>query len=86
MIAVFLAEISYKSQLVAIVLRASSRSPRMVPSGSISALILAIFLGVLSAGGVAQILPTKVLKTLAAIGFILMALKFLRSGFKSNQV
>lgn len=76
-ITVFLAEIGDKSQLAAIALGGSSKSPRAVLLGSAMALILASFLGVIAGGGMAQVLPEKVLKALAAIGFALMALKLL---------
>lgn len=76
-ITVFLAEIGDKSQLAAIALGGSSKSPRAVFVGSITALILASFLGVIAGGGIAHLLPTKVLKAIAAIGFAVMALKIL---------
>jgi putative Ca2+/H+ antiporter (TMEM165/GDT1 family) len=76
-ITVFLAEIGDKSQLAAIALGGSSRSPKAVFFGSITALILASFLGVIAGGAMAQFLPTRLLKAIAAIGFILMALKLL---------
>lgn len=76
-ITVFLAEIGDKSQLAAIALGGSSKFPRAVFFGSTVALILASFLGVIAGGSVAQILPEKLLKALAAIGFATMALKIL---------
>ncbi len=76
-ITVFLAEIGDKSQLAAIALGGSSKSPRAVFFGSVTALILASFIGVIIGGGVAQFIPTKLLKSLAAIGFLFMALKLL---------
>lgn len=74
---VFLAEIGDKSQLAAIALGGTAKSPRAVFFGSITALILASFLGVLAGGSVAQLLPTKLMKALAALGFLVMALKLL---------
>ena len=74
---VFLAEIGDKSQLAAIALGGSSNNPRAVFVGSTIALILASFLGVLAGGAVAQFLPEKLLKSLAAIGFAVMALGIL---------
>ena len=74
---VFLAEIGDKSQLAAIALGGSSNNPRAVFIGSTIALILASFLGVLAGGAVAQFLPEKLLKSLAAIGFAIMALGIL---------
>ena len=76
-ITVFLAEIGDKSRLAAIALSGSSRSPRAVFLGSVSALILASLVGVLIGEGAAQILPTRLLKALAAIGFALLSLRIL---------
>ncbi|ACK65160.1 protein of unknown function UPF0016 [Rippkaea orientalis PCC 8801] len=83
-VTVFLAEIGDKSQLAAIALGGSSKSPRGVFLGSITALILASFLGVIAGGSVGHLLPTKVLKALAAIGFALMALKLLWPDLEEN--
>ncbi|AFZ34619.1 protein of unknown function UPF0016 [Stanieria cyanosphaera PCC 7437] len=74
-ITVFLAEIGDKSQLAAIALGGSSKYPRAVFLGSTVALILASFLGVIAGGGFAQILPERLLKAFAAIGFAIMALR-----------
>lgn len=76
-ITVFIAEIGDKSQLAAIALGGSSKSPRAVFLGSTTALILASFLGVIAGGAVAQILPTRFLKIMAALGFLAIALKIL---------
>ena len=74
-ITVFLAEIGDKSQLAAIALGGSSKYPRAVFLGSTVALVLASCLGVIAGGGVAQFLPEKLLKAIAALGFLLMALR-----------
>ncbi|WP_204105040.1 MULTISPECIES: TMEM165/GDT1 family protein [Spirulina sp. CCY15215] len=74
-ITVFFAEIGDKSQLAAIALSGSSSSPRAVFLGTVTALVLASFLGVLVGAGVAQVLPTRLLKAGAAIGFALLALR-----------
>lgn len=76
-VTVFVAEIGDKSQLAAIALSGSSKSPQAVFLGSITALILASFLGVLIGAGIGEFLPVKLLKSLAAIGFTLMALAIL---------
>ena len=83
-ITVFLAEIGDKSQLAAIALGGSSKSPRAVFFGSITALILASFLGVIAGGTIAQFLPTKLLKAMAAIGFSVMALRLLWPEFDED--
>lgn len=76
-ITVFLAEIGDKSQLAAIALGGSLKSPRAVFFGSVTALLLASFLGVLAGEGVAQLLPARMLKAIAAVGFALMAVRLL---------
>jgi putative Ca2+/H+ antiporter (TMEM165/GDT1 family) len=76
-VTVFLAEIGDKSQLATIALGGSSKFPRAVFLGSTIALILASFLGVLAGGAAAQLLPTKLMKAMAAIGFAIMALRIL---------
>ena len=76
-ITVFLAEVGDKSQVAAIALGGSSKHPRAVFLGSTVALVLASFLGVIAGGGVAQFLPEKILKAIAALGFALMALRLL---------
>lgn len=83
-ITVFLAEIGDKSQLAAIALGGSSKSPRAVFFGSITALILASFLGVIAGGTIAQFVPTKLLKAIAAVGFALMALRLLWPEFQED--
>jgi putative Ca2+/H+ antiporter (TMEM165/GDT1 family) len=76
-ITVFLAELGDKSQLAAIALGGSSKSPRAVFLGSIGALILTSFIGVVVGGSAAHLLPTRLLKAIAAIGFAFMALRLL---------
>ncbi|MFM1842770.1 MAG: hypothetical protein RLZZ490_1507 [Cyanobacteriota bacterium] len=78
-ITVFLAEIGDKSQLAAIALGSSAKSPKAVFFGSIAALILASFLGVIAGGSLAQLLPAKLMKAIAALGFAVMALRLLWS-------
>jgi putative Ca2+/H+ antiporter (TMEM165/GDT1 family) len=82
---VFLAEIGDKSQLAAIALGGSSKSPRGVFFGSITALILASFLGVIAGGGVAHFFPPRILKAIAALGFAIMAIKILWSNFAAEK-
>ncbi|HEY9825369.1 MAG TPA: TMEM165/GDT1 family protein [Stenomitos sp.] len=74
---VFIAELGDKSQLAAITLSGQSQNPKAIFLGSACALILASFLGVLVGGGFAQVLPTYLLKAIAAIGFAVMGLRLL---------
>lgn len=78
-ITVFLSELGDKSQLAAIALGGSSKSPKAVFLGTAAALLLASLLGVLLGQGAAQLLPTKLVKTIAALGFAVIALRLLLS-------
>ncbi len=74
---VFLAEIGDKSQVAAIALGGSSAHPRSVFAGTVAALIFASFLGILAGEGVAQIFPTRIVKAIAALGFLVMGIRLL---------
>jgi putative Ca2+/H+ antiporter (TMEM165/GDT1 family) len=76
-VAVFLSELGDKGQLAAIALSGSSKSPQAVFFGTAGALLLASLLGVLVGQGAAQILPTHLVKAIAAVGFALMAVRLL---------
>ncbi len=76
-ITVFLSELGDKSQLAAIALSGRSQSTRAVFLGSASALLLTSLLGTLAGGVVAELLPTKLLKAIAAIGFAILAIRLL---------
>lgn len=76
-ITVFLSELGDKSQIAAIALGGSTSSPKAVFLGTAGALVLASFLGVLLGEGTAQVLPTQIVKGIAAIGFALMAVRLL---------
>lgn len=74
---VFISELGDKSQLAAIALGGSSASPKAVFFGSASALLLASLIGVLLGESTALLLPEKVVKGIAAIGFGLLAVRLL---------
>ncbi|WP_017717556.1 TMEM165/GDT1 family protein [Kamptonema formosum] len=76
-ITVFLSELGDKSQLAAIALGGSSKSPRAVFLGTAVALLLTSFLGVIAGVGAAELLPARLVKALAAIGFAVMAVRLL---------
>ncbi|TAF52605.1 MAG: TMEM165/GDT1 family protein [Oscillatoriales cyanobacterium] len=76
-VAVFLSELGDKSQIAAIALGGSSKSPQAVFFGTAGALLLASLVGVLLGQGVAQVLPTQLLKGIAAIGFATIGLRLL---------
>jgi putative Ca2+/H+ antiporter (TMEM165/GDT1 family) len=77
-VTVFLAELGDKSQLAAIALSGSNcKHPQAVFLGSVAALVLASFLGVIVGEGTAQVLPTQLAKAIAAIGFMILAIRLL---------
>ncbi|MDM9379942.1 TMEM165/GDT1 family protein [Chlorogloeopsis sp. ULAP01] len=76
-ITVFLSELGDKSQLAAIALSGRCQSPRAVFFGTATALLLTSFLGAVSGGVVAELLPTHLLKAIAAVGFAILALRLL---------
>ncbi|MGB3240918.1 MAG: TMEM165/GDT1 family protein [Geitlerinemataceae cyanobacterium] len=76
-ITVFISELGDKSQFAAIALGGTSKSPLGVFLGTAAALILASFLGVIVGEGLSQFLPLQAVKSIAAIGFSLMAVRLL---------
>ncbi len=78
--AVFISELGDKSQLAAIALGGSSKSPRAVFLGTSAALLVASLLGVIVGEGTAQILPERLVKAVAAVGFALLSTRLLWPG------
>ena len=76
-ITVFLSELGDKSQLAAIALSGSSKSPRAVFLGTAAALLLTSLIGVLAGAGAAQLLPVRLVKAIAAVGFAVLAVRLL---------
>jgi len=84
-VAVFLSELGDKSQLAAIALGGSSKFPRAVFLGTAGALLLTTLLGVLVGQGMAEFLPTRIVKILAAIGFAVLGIKLLWPGQEAED-
>ncbi len=84
-ITVFLSELGDKSQLAAIALSGSSKSPRAVFLGSAGALLLTSLIGVLVGAGAAELLPVRLVKAIAAVGFAILAVRMLWPGEKLPQ-
>ncbi len=76
-ITVFLSELGDKSQLAAIALSGRCQSPRAVFFGTAGALLLTSLIGALAGGAVSQLLPTRLLKAVAAVGFAILAVRLL---------
>jgi putative Ca2+/H+ antiporter (TMEM165/GDT1 family) len=76
-VTVFLSELGDKSQLAAIALSGRCNSIRAVFLGSTAALLLASLLGVVLGEGAAQLFPDRWVKLVAAIGFVVMAVRLL---------
>lgn len=82
-ITVFLAELGDKSQLAAIALSGNAKSAKAVFLGTVAALVLASFIGVVIGEGTAQLIPSHWTKVIAAIGFAVMAIRLLF--FSANE-
>ena len=76
-ITVFLSELGDKSQLAAIALSGRSQSPRAVFLGTAGALLLTSLLGALAGGWASALLPVRLVKAIAAVGFALLAVRLL---------
>lgn len=76
-ITVFLSELGDKSQLAAIALSGRGQSVKAVFFGTAGALLLTSLLGALAGGAVAELLPTRILKAIAAVGFAILAARLL---------
>ncbi len=74
---VLLAELGDKTQLATVAISGSSDRPLAVFLGSSTALIFASMLGVLAGGSIASMIPSNVIKILAAIGFLIIGAKLL---------
>jgi putative Ca2+/H+ antiporter (TMEM165/GDT1 family) len=84
-ITVFLSELGDKSQLAAIALSGKCQSPRAVFFGTAGALLLTSLIGAIAGGTMAEFLPTRILKGIAAIGFAILAIKLLFFPEKENN-
>ncbi len=76
-ITVFLSELGDKSQLAAIALSGRGKSAKAVFFGTAGALLLTSLIGALAGGAVSQLLPTRLLKAVAAVGFAILAVRLL---------
>ena len=74
---VLLAEMGDKTQLATIALSGTTHRPFAVFIGSASALVLASLIGVIAGGTLATVIPSNSLKSLAALGFVLIGVKLL---------
>ncbi|MBE9005720.1 TMEM165/GDT1 family protein [Fortiea sp. LEGE XX443] len=84
-ITVFLSELGDKSQLAAIALSSRGQSQKAVFFGTAGALLLTSFLGALAGGAVSELLPTRILKAIAAVGFAILALRLLFFNNEESQ-
>ena len=74
---VFLAELGDKTQLATVAISGSSNKPLAVFLGSSSALVLASLIGALAGGSISNLIPETILKLIAALGFLIIGIKFL---------
>jgi Ca2+/H+ antiporter, TMEM165/GDT1 family len=75
---VFLSELGDKSQLATLSISSNSKALRYVFLGSAAALLLSSLIGVILGDRMAEIIPTRFLKAIAAAIFAFMAIKVLK--------
>ena len=82
-VTVFIAELGDKTQLATLTLSGASNKPLAVFLGSSSALVFASLLGALAGGSISNFLPEVVLKSIAALTFLIIGIRlFLKSYVK----
>ena len=74
---IFLAELGDKTQLATVAISGTTDKPLAVFLGSASALVLASLLGVIAGGSIATMIPSNILKVLAALGFLIIGIRLL---------
>ena len=74
---IFLAELGDKTQLATVAISGTTDKPLAVFLGSASALVFASLLGVIAGGSVATMIPSNILKVLAALGFLIIGIRLL---------
>ena len=82
---ILLAELGDKTQIATVALSGKSDKPLAVFIGSSSALVLACLLGTLLGGSIANYIPTHILKSIAATGFLFIGGSLLKSGFTHQK-
>ncbi|MBD2176279.1 TMEM165/GDT1 family protein [Pseudanabaena sp. FACHB-1998] len=81
---IFLSELGDKSQLATLSLSGSSAAPRFVFIGSAAALLLASSIGVILGDSISVLMPTKLLKAIAAGLFAIMAMRLFMTDSSSQ--
>tara|TARA_Y100001968_G_C19282938_1_gene680185 strand:- start:647 stop:919 length:273 start_codon:yes stop_codon:yes gene_type:complete len=74
---VFLAELGDKTQLATVALSGASSRPLAVFLGASTALVLASILGVIAGGAMASMIPSSILKVVAAIGLVAIGIRII---------
>lgn len=74
---IFLAELGDKTQLAAIMMTSKTKAPVSVFTGTVLALAVVTLIGVLFGEGLVRVVPEHVIKTIAAVAFILIGVLML---------
>jgi len=74
---IFLAELGDKTQLATVAISGTTDKPLAVFLGSACALVFASLLGVIAGGSIATMIPSNILKVLAALGFLIIGIRLL---------
>lgn len=82
---ILLAELGDKTQIATVTLSGKSNKPLAVFLGSSLALVTACLIGTLAGGSISNLIPTNVIKGLAAAGFLFIGVNMLIGSFKSHE-
>ena len=82
---IFIAELGDKTQLATLTISGTSNKPLAVFLGSSIALVLASLLGALAGGSISNFLPEIILKTIAALTFLIIGIRLFMNSFTSNE-
>ena len=82
---IFIAELGDKTQLATLTISGTSNKPLAVFLGSSIALVLASLLGALAGGSISNFLPEIILKTIAALTFLIIGIRLFINSFNSNE-
>lgn len=76
-VTIFIAELGDKTQLATVAISGTTNRPLAVFLGSSSALVLASWIGALTGGSMATLIPRDLLQLGASLGFLIIGLRLL---------
>ena len=82
---IFIAELGDKTQFATLTMSGTSNKPLAVFLGSATALIFASLIGALAGGSISNFVPEIILKSIAAITFLIIGVRLFINSLITNQ-